>query len=201
MMFNRLSSEPSNIKVKAFLYYCLVYLPIALIGVSSLFIGGYILKNLSPDPFKYIIGIGATVFGASLFLVSLGEPFLKLIYFNEAINAPANFNKVDVSTHPLQKAIGVEISSRYDIKKIVNEIIKNECDILGRPFCIKVAKKSGLDIDESGKIGVLTKDPFSDIEKVVEVYVDAFGKPALYAAQVVLVKYPDIKFTSVYKTP
>ena len=71
---------------------------------------------------------------------------------------------------------------------------------MGRPYCLKIAKKTGLNIDESGKIEDLTQDPFSDIEKVVGVYVDAYGKPALYAAQVVLVKYPDIKFTPIYKS-
>lgn len=122
-----------------------------------------------------------------------------MIYFEEAINAPFMFSKIDVSTHPKEQAVGVEISSQYNIKKIVNEIIKKECDILGRPYCIKVARKSGLNIDESGIIKDLSEDAFSDVEKVVGVYVDAFGKPALYAAQVVLSKYPGIKFTPVYK--
>jgi hypothetical protein len=146
-----------------------------------------------------MVGGGAAVFGTSLFLVSLIEPFLKLIYFDEAINAPFNFSKVDVSTHPNESAIGVEISSQYDIKKVVDEVIDVECDIIGRPYCLKVAKKSGLIIDESGKIKDLSKNPFSDIEKVVGVYVDDYGKPALYAAQVVLAKYPEIKSTSIYK--
>lgn len=194
-----LDSPLGILKVKAFLYYLLVYLPIALIGISALFIGNYILKGSSKDIFQYIIGGSATIFGASLFLVSLSEPFLKLIYFDEAINSPSSFSKVDVSTHPSESAVGVEISSHYDIKKIANEIIDNECKILGRPYCIKIAKKSGLNIDESGKIKNLSEDAFSDIEKVVGVYVDAFGKPALYAAQVVLAKYPEIKSTSIYK--
>lgn len=200
-LFDRsLFDRPSGpLKVKAFLYYCLVYTPIALIGISALFIGNYILKSSAQGLFKYIIGSSAAVFGTSLFLVSLGEPFLKLVYFNEAINAPFNFNKVDVSTHPKETAVGVEISNQYDIKKVINEIIKNECDVLGRPYCIQVAKKSGLNIDESGKIKDLTEDSLSDIERVVGIYVETFGKPALYTAQVVLSKYPGIKFTPVYK--
>jgi len=198
---NHLLDRPSGpLKVKAFLYYCLIYAPITLIGVSALFVGNYILKSPSQDLFKFIIGGGAMVFGTSLFLVSLGEPFLKLIYFEEAVNTPGSFKKVDVSSHPEEKAVGVEISSQYDIKKVVNEIIEKECDILGKPFCVRVARKSGLKIDDSGKIKGLTKDPFDDIEKVVGVYVDAYGKPALYAAQVVLSKYPEIKFTPTYKT-
>lgn len=199
-ILSHLMDRPTGlIKIRAFLYYLLVYLPIALIGVCTLFIGNYILQGPSKSVFQYIIGGGATIFGASLFLVSLCEPFLKLIYFDEAINAPSDFSKVDVSTHPKESAVGVEISSHYDVKKIANEIIENECKILGRPYCIKIAKKSGLDIDELGRVKNLSEDEFSDIEKVVDVYVDAFGKPALYAAQVVLAKYPEIKSTSVYK--
>lgn len=198
--FSHLLDRPLGpLRVKAFLYYCLVYLPIALIGISTLFIGNYILKSSSLDFFKTILGGSAVVGGISLFLVSLGEPFLKLIYFSEAVNAPSSFSKVDVSTHPREEAVGVEISSQYDIKKVANEIIDNECDILGKPFCIKVARKSGLNIDESGKIKDLTQNPFSDIEKVVGAYVEAFGKPALYAAQVVLARYPGIKSTSIYR--
>ena len=200
-VFSRLLDRPLGpLKVKAFLYYSMIYSPIALIGISALFVGNYILKVPSQDLFKYIVGGGAMIFGTSLFLVSLGEPFLKLIYFEEAVNTPTNFKKVDVSTHPNEKAVGVEISSQYDIKKVVNEIIENECDILGRPYCIRVAKKSGLNIDESGKIQDLSQDPYSDIEKVVAAYVDAYGKPALYAAQVALSRYPEIKFTPTYKT-
>ena len=188
-----------SLKVKAFLYYCLVYIPIALIGIATLFTGNYILETFPQYLLKYILGVGAMIFGTSLFLVSLGEPFLKLIYFEEAANTPFNFSKVDVSTHPREKAEGIEISSQYDIEKVVNEIIEKECDILGKPYCLKVAKKSGLDIDESGKVKGLSEDAFSDIEKLVGVYAQAFGKPALYAAQVVLSKYPGIKFTPIYK--
>jgi hypothetical protein len=197
---SHLLDRPSGpLKVRAFLYYLVTYLPIALIGTASFFIGNYIIKGPSKDIFQYFIGGGAIIFGICLFLVSLIEPFLKLIYFDEAINSPSNFSKVDVSTHSKESAVGVEISSHYDIKKIADEIIDNECKILGRPYCIKIARKSGLNIDESGKVKDLSEDAFSDIEKVVGVYVDAFGKPALYAAQVVLAKYPEIKSTSIYK--
>jgi len=189
-----------SLKVKAFLYYSLVYTPIALIGISALFAGNYILKSPPQDLYKLIIGVSAMAFGASLFLVGLGEPFLKLINFEEAVNMPSSFDRVDVSTHPNEKAVGVEISSQADMKRVANEIIEKECDILGRPYCIQVAKKSGLNIDESGKIIDLSEDPFCDIEKVVGAYVGAFGKPALYAAQVVLSKYPDIKSTPIYKS-
>lgn len=189
-----------SLKVKAFLYYSLVYTPIALIGILSLFAGNYILKSPPQDLYKLIIGVSAMAFGASLFLVSLGEPFLKLIYFDEATITPFNFKSVDVSTHPNERAVGVEISSQADIKKVANEIIEKECDVLGRPYCIQVAKKSGINIDESGKIIDLSENPFFDIEKVVGAYVEAFGKPALFAAQLVLSKYPEIKFTPIYKS-
>jgi hypothetical protein len=170
------------------------------VGISCLFVGGYILKIPSKGYFEYAVGFGALVFGTCLFIVSLIEPFFKLIYFEEATLAPSNFKKVDVSTHPNEIAVGIDISSQYDIKKIANEIIQKECDLLGRPYCLKIVRKSGLDINESGIIKHLNPDEFVDVEKVVGACVDAYGKPALFTAQVVLAKYPELKSTAIYKT-
>ncbi len=188
------------LKVKAFLYYFLTYIPIGVIGIIAIFIGNLLITDSNKSFFTPIVGVNMLIFGTALFIVSLAEPFLKLIYQSEAINSPFSIEKIDVSTHQGEKPVGIKISPEYDMREIGNKIIKNECDILGRPYCLKIARKSGLTIDDLGKIQSSGESTFSDIEKLVKEFVRVFGKPALYASEIAFADYPDLKFKPLYKS-
>ncbi len=186
-------------KVKAFLYYLIIYIPIAMVGIIAVFIGNFILFYFEKNMFTVIIGGNTLIFGTALFVISLLEPLLKLLYNSEAMSSPLTPRETDVSLHPAETAVGVDIAPEYDIQKIGNEIIEKECDILGRPYCLNAARKSGLYIDDSGKIKAGEKTTYADVEKLIREYVRAFGKPALYASESVLNNYPELKYKPIYQ--
>jgi hypothetical protein len=132
-------------------------------------------------------------------LVFFLEPILKLFSFNEALNSSINKPNFDFEENTNKQIVGLELRHQYDLRAVANEIIKNECSILGKEYCLKLAKSSGVDIDEKGEVKSMSKEGFIVLEKLVRSFAKAFGRPAVYAAEVVLEKYPDLKFRAIYK--
>lgn len=87
------------------------------------------------------------------------------------------------------------MSSVQDYKKLIEEIVSKQMDILGPDIAIRKAENvSGLRLDEKGKVASIDEDDAQAVlQKLVDEYIALSGAIVKNILDPVFAKYPGIK--------
>ncbi len=179
-------------KASVFFLSFVADLPLVFIGASVAFIGNIILTKLEPDFFTVTVGGSLAIVGVSMVLTGLLEPIVRFLNKNEnVVNCPFCSVRYFV-LHPNVHVEGVRLADT-DYKEIIENVIKDESDLIGKQASFSIARRMGLEINDKGSLVKSPETPLKALEKLINSYLSGFGRITFLPIQLILSNYPNIE--------
>jgi hypothetical protein len=167
-------------------------LPLVLIGASLAFLGNIVLTKFDPDFFTVTIGGSLVIVGVSMSLVGLLEPFVRFLSKNENIVHCPFCEVRDFALHPEVHIEGVKLTDT-DYKKIIEDIVKDESNVIGGSTSLSIARKVGIEVNDKGNLAKTPSTPLRTLETLINAYVSDFGRITFLPIELIMSNYPNIK--------